>query len=389
MLLLVVVVLVGAGYGYFRYQWSKVHSAPCATCVAAVNGAPYNVLLIGSDSRAGESAAQAQQFGTAAQAGGQRSDTIKIVHVDPQKGTASTLSIPRDTFVTLSGIPASTGLSSENKINAAFNNGPDSLIKTIESTFGIPISHYVVINFFGVEDAVNALGGINLDFPYEARDRDCDPNTGICNNNSGLDITRTGCQTLSGFEALALSRSRFYQYYDPRNGWTYDPTGDLGRIERQNLVISATLNKAKGTYNPIRLNALFGSVAKDLSKDNGLTFNDLFDLAERYKAFSGSDLQTYTLPTSGATSSTAGAVEVVEPQAAAQTIAEFLAGSPQTTITTPPLDAYGSPLDMPAITTTTAPPTTAAPATSKPVHAPTPTTAPGTTSGTSYDPTPC
>ena len=286
-LVLVLVVVVGAGYGYFRYQWGKVHSAACDTCVAAVDGAPYNVLLIGSDSRAGETAAQAQQFGTSAQAGGQRSDTIKIVHVDPQAGTASTLSIPRDTFVTLSDIPASTGLSPQNKINAAFNNGPDPLIKTIESTFGIPISHYVVINFFGVEDAVNALGGINMNFPYEARDRDC--STGVCYNNSGLNITHTGCQTLSGYEALALSRSRYYQYYDPQNGWTWDPTADLGRIERQNLVISATIDKAKGTYNPLRLNSLFGSVAKDISKDNTLSFNDLFDLAERYKAFSGSE----------------------------------------------------------------------------------------------------
>ena len=67
---------------------------------------PYNVLLIGSDSRAGETAAEAQQFGNATNAGGQRSDTIKIVHVDPAAGTASSLSIPRDTYVTLSGLPA-------------------------------------------------------------------------------------------------------------------------------------------------------------------------------------------------------------------------------------------------------------------------------------------
>ena len=75
--------LVGLGYGYFRYQWGQIGSAPCDTCVAAADGAPYNVLLIGSDSRAGESAAQSQQFGSTQAAGGQRSDTIKIVHVDP------------------------------------------------------------------------------------------------------------------------------------------------------------------------------------------------------------------------------------------------------------------------------------------------------------------
>ncbi|MBV8464203.1 MAG: hypothetical protein JO368_12975, partial [Acidimicrobiales bacterium] len=66
--LVVVVVLllalVAFGYGYFRYQWSKVASAPCNYCVAAADGAPYNVLLIGSDSRAGETSGQAQQFGS-------------------------------------------------------------------------------------------------------------------------------------------------------------------------------------------------------------------------------------------------------------------------------------------------------------------------------------
>ena len=206
-----IVVLAGAAWGYNEYQWSQVSSQPCSTCVAAANGAPYNVLLIGSDSRAGNTPGEAQQFGTASQApAGQRSDTIKIVHIDPPAGTARLLSIPRDTYVQLSGLPSGTGLSTDNKINAAFNNGPDGLIQTIQNTFGIPISHYIVINFFGVQDAVNALGGISLDFPYPVRDDDDG------NNNSGLSIPTAGCQVLNGTEALALSRSRYYQYYDRR-----------------------------------------------------------------------------------------------------------------------------------------------------------------------------
>ena len=289
----VLLVVVGISYGYFRYEWSKVSSSPCSVCVAAANGQPYNVLLIGSDSRVGETAAEAQQFGNATDAGGQRSDTIKIVRVDPATGTASTLSIPRDTYVTLSGMAASTGLSGPNKINAAFGSGPDALIQTIQNTFGIPISHYIVISFFGLQDAVNALGGISMDFPYPVRDQDC--STGVCYNNSGLDIPTTGCQVLNGAQALALSRSRYFQYYDDGQ-WNSDPTSDIGRIERQNLIISAALDKAKSTYNPFRLNTLLTSVVHDFSKDNGLTPSDLFALAERYHAFSGSDLQTYTLP---------------------------------------------------------------------------------------------
>ena len=220
-LVVALLVVAGLGYGYFRYEWSKVSSSPCSSCVAAANGQPYNVLLIGSDSRAGETAAEAQQFGNATNAGGQRSDTIKIVHVDPAAGTASTLSIPRDTYVTLSGLPANTQLASANKINAAFSGGPDALIKTIQNTFGIPISHYIEISFFGLQDAVNALGGVSMDFPYPVRDQDC--STGVCYNNSGLNIPTAGCQVLNGPQALALSRSRYFQYY--ANGeWNSDPT---------------------------------------------------------------------------------------------------------------------------------------------------------------------
>ena len=104
---------------------------------------------------------------------------------------------------------------------------------------------------------------------------------------------------LTGSQALALSRSRYFQYY--ANGeWNSDPSSDIGRITRQNLIISAALNKAKSTYNPLRLNSLLTSVVHDFSKDNGLSPSDLFSLAERYHAFSGSDLQAYTLPTAGA-----------------------------------------------------------------------------------------
>jgi LCP family protein required for cell wall assembly len=355
--------------------------------VAPASGAPYNILLIGSDSRAGETAAQAQQFGSAQAAGGQRSDTLKIIHIDPTAGTASTLSIPRDTFVTITGLPANSPLSTQNKINAAFSAGPDATVKTIENTFGIPIAHYIVISFFGVQDAVNALGGISLDFPYPARDRDC--STGVCYNNSGLDIPTAGCQVLDGSMALSLSRSRYYQYYAD-GYWHSDPTSDLGRIQRQNLVIEAALNKAKSTYDPLKLNSLLSSVVHDFSKDDTLSASDLLGLAERYHAFSGSSLQSYTLPTAGAVSSYAGDVEVVQPDAAAATITQFL-GGPFGSILTPPIDQYGSALALTVPpTTTTLPSVTTVPATTKPASATGTTTVATPGNGApSYDPTPC
>jgi len=382
-LVVVVLVAAGAGYGYLQYRWGQVATAPCTSCATVADGAPYNVLVVGSDSREGETAAEAQQFGDESNAAGQRSDTIKVIHVDPATGTASVLSIPRDTFVTITGLPAGTGIAADNKINASFNNGPDALIQTIQATFGIPINHYIVVNFFGLQDAVDALGGISLDFPYPVRDSDDG------NNNSGLSIPTAGCQVLDGSQALSLSRSRYYQY-EVDGVWHADPTSDIGRIERQNIIMEAVLDKGKSTINPIRLNSLLGSVVHDFTVDDGLTPEDLLALATRYHAFSGSDLVTYTLPTTGGTSPYAGDVEVVSTPAAQQMITTFLGTDPDP-VTTPPLDADGQPQVVPAVASASASgaTTAAAPATSSAASTAAPTTATTAPAVPSYDPTRC
>ncbi len=351
-LLALIVLLAAAGYGYFRYEFSRIQTAACASCVSVADGAPYNVLVIGSDTRSGETAAQAQQFGNAVNAGGQRSDTIKVIHVDPKAGTASVLSLPRDTLVTLSGVPASSGVSNPNKLNAAFAAGPNDkepsgtgangLVQTIQNTFGIPISHWIVVNFFGLMDAVNALGGVSMDVPYPVRDYGaCGPG-GSYTNCSGLDITTTGCQVLSGSEALALSRSRDFEYY--KNGeWHSDGSGDIGRIERQNLMIEAVVNKAKSTYNPITAASFIASLTHDVTLDNKLGATALLSLAQRYHAFSGSSLVSYVLPTAGAYYSPYSEdVQVTQEPAATQMITQFLGVTPNAS-TTPPLDQYGNP----------------------------------------------
>jgi LCP family protein required for cell wall assembly len=345
--LVVALVLVAAAsvYGYLWYRLGEIKSVKCTSCVVEAPGSPYNVLIVGSDSRAGDTGSAAKSFGSASLVGGQRSDTIKILHVDPSAGTARLLSIPRDTYVTLSDMPSGTGLATDNKINTAFNSGPIPLIQTIENTFGIPINHFVVTSFNGVIDLVKAVGGISLDFPYPVRDNDQG------NNNSGLEITHAGCQTLSGNMALALARSRYYQYEVQPGYWEYDGSGDLGRIQRQNAIIEAVIDKAKSSYNPLKINAFLGSVVHDITKDNAMSTSMLISLAQRFHAFSGSALQTATIPTLGASSSVAGAVEVVQEPAATATITQFLGTAPQS-IVTPPLDAYGSPVTVPATTTT-------------------------------------
>ena len=101
----VVLVFAASTFGYLWYTLGRITSIKCPACTVETAGSPYNVLIIGSDSRAGDTGAAAQAFGSAAQVGGQRSDTIKILRVDPQAGTARLLSIPRDTYAELSGMP--------------------------------------------------------------------------------------------------------------------------------------------------------------------------------------------------------------------------------------------------------------------------------------------
>lgn len=376
-----VIVLAGIGYGYVRYRFGQITTQACATCTAVNGGQPFNVLLVGSDSRAGNTGAAASQFGSAQQVTGQRSDTIKILHVDPSNGSARLLSIPRDTFVQMSDVPTSTGLSGDQKINTAFNEGAPSLIATIQNTFGIAITHFVIIDFQGLTNAVNTVGGIYLDFPYPVRDNDNG------NNNSGLSIPHAGCQLVNGAQTLALARSRFFQYY--ANGyWHYDPSSDIGRIERQNVVIDAIIARARGSYNPFTLNAFLGNIVHDITVDQQMSFGDMVSLATTYHAFSPSKLQTFTLPTVPATNRYAGAVEVVEQPQAEQVLTEFLGTAPGSVAPgAGPLDASGSHIQPPApTTTTTAPPT----ATTHPSGtSSTATTVPGQSTPSSYDPTIC
>jgi LCP family protein required for cell wall assembly len=377
----VAIMLVGAGsvYGYLRLRLGQIHTIKCKACAAVADGTPYNVLIVGSDTRLGNTGGAAQAFGSASLVGGQRSDTIKILHVDPAQGTARLLSIPRDTYVALSGLPANSPLATDSKINAAYNYGPDPLIRTIENSFGIPISHFLIIDFTGVINLVNSVNGINLNFAYPVRDDDNG------NNNSGLYIPHAGCQSLNGNEALALARSRFYQYEVRPGYWESDGSGDLGRIQRQNVIIEATIDKAKSSYNPLTINAFLGSVVHDVTVDQNTSGSDLLALAQKYHAFSGSSLQTATIPTTSEYSSQAGDVQVVQEPQAEQTIAQFLGTQPSVAVT-PPLDAYGSPVTTSSTTVAPSPPPTSPSGTAPSGGTATTTTVPG--SGP-FNPTPC
>ncbi|HEY2563308.1 MAG TPA: LCP family protein [Acidimicrobiales bacterium] len=366
-IVILALVAMGAGYGYIKYRFDQVTKVAVKHLKVSAVGQPFNVLVIGSDSRAGDTPAEQQSLGVTTD--GQRSDVVKVVHVDPATGSVRVLSIPRDTMVAVAGDTSEIG--QYNRINSTYNTGPDQLVQTIEADFGIAINHVVQVNFTGFRGAVDAIGGINLDFPVPAKD-----------DYTGLNITTPGCQHLNGGYSLAVARSRHYQYYE--NGyWQTDGTSDFGRIQRQNAFLKALINQAESRYNPLTINAFIGSVVQGVTIDNTFTTAGLIDLASEFHSFSSSSLATATLPTYSQSSDTFagyGDVLYVQQPDAQETITQFLGQAPETA-TLPPPDPNGDPTTVPTtlpVTGTTAPGATTIPASST-----TTTTLPN------FDPTPC
>ena len=271
--------------GGLAFVYSKYSQLPRVALGAVLTpsedgDAPQNYLLVGVDSAANLAADDPARAGRGS-VGGLRSDTVMVLRFDPQEGRASLLSLPRDLWVPL----ASGG---NQRINAAIQKGgPGVLIDTIEQYFGIPINHYVQVDFAGFEELVDEVGGVSVYFPTPARDA-----------NSGLDIEAAGCISLDGSQALSYVRSRHYQRYEDGR-WRTDPSGDLGRVSRQQDFIIRALHRAvaEGARNPITLNRLVDAGLATVTVDDQLTADDILDLGRAFRSFDPGSLATYSLPT--------------------------------------------------------------------------------------------
>ena len=287
----------GLVYGYVRYRLDAIHTVAAKTLTpdtkASAHGLPpENILLIGNQSRAClTTQAQINQFGNPAQLSGSLSDVIMIAHLDPKTRSASLLSIPRDLF---EAMPPGTPSGPYEKIDSALNdgtNGPANLIAAIQNDLGIPVNHYVEVDFCGFEQTVNALGGIKMDFPEPLYDV-----------GAQLHIGQVGCQEVNGATALALVRSRHLQYDPPGDtappaDWPSDPESDLSRIVRDHEFLKTLIGAAQkeGLYDPIKLNSLLSAVTNQVTMDPGLR-DQLISLAATYRHVGAANLPTATLP---------------------------------------------------------------------------------------------
>ena len=263
---------------------------------------PLFLLLIGSDSRDGVDTGVYGDFP------GERSDVVMMARLDPASGTAQLLSIPRDTVVPIDG-------HGEDKLNAAFSyGGAELMVRTVTEAFDLPVHHFVEVDFAGFSSLVDQLGGVEMEFPYPARDE-----------KSHLDVP-AGTVTLDGEQALAFARSRSYQ--ELRDGtWRSVEASDIGRTGRQQELVLAILSELKTPSTLTESADIVASLARHLSVDPALADSSLARLALQFRAMGASAIETATLPTVGGTRNGAS-IQVVDQPAAAAMLEAFRSGRP-------------------------------------------------------------
>jgi LCP family protein required for cell wall assembly len=235
---------------------------------------PIYILVLGADARPGETRS--------------RSDTIILTRVDVAKRAVSMISIPRDSRVPVEG----HGLDKINHANAY--GGAALAIKTVQAYTGLPVNHYIELDFEGFTALVDAVGGVTV--------RVDQATTGI----------PAGTQRLDAAQALTFVRSRAY------------PDGDFTRVRNQQKFLVAFAKQALSRGNLIRLPSTAEAVADNVETD--MTVTELLQLAFAMKGIDDDDITGTTVP--GTTATIGGISYVIPDEAAASVLFEqFRAGS--------------------------------------------------------------
>jgi LCP family protein required for cell wall assembly len=258
-----------------------------------------NILVVGSDSRAGLTKAQEKSLHVGHDVG-RRSDTMILLHIPAGGAKATLVNLPRDSYVTIPAHKDSSGHlvpASKNKLNAAYSlGGPKLTIQTVEADTGVRIDHYIEINFLGFVNMVNALHGVSICSATAINDPVRPDPSGSGYIGSGLVLPK-GTSTLDGTRALEYVRAR-----------EFDPSqGDLGRIQRQQKFMAAMIEKARSDgvlFNPIRLHDFLKAVTSSLTTDDGLGATQFERLALKLHSMSPKNVTFLTVPLSSTAYST-------------------------------------------------------------------------------------
>ncbi len=204
---------------------------------------PFSVLLLGVDTGA---------LGRTEQG---RSDTMMVATVNPSTNESVLVSLPRDTYAEI------VGHNTQDKINHAYAFGGAAMsMDTVEKLLDIPINHYIIINMEGIESLVDAVGGIEVNNPFEF-------------TYEGTTFPK-GKQKLDGELALKYSRMR----YD-------DPEGDYGRQARQRQIISGIANQVLSTTGLTNYQSILTTMGENVKTD--LSFTAMRTLMGDYRGAFG------------------------------------------------------------------------------------------------------
>lgn len=219
---------------------------------------PFTILLMGVDSET-ENISEATFNG----------DALILLTVNPNTLSVTMLSIPRDTYVPIACFAGERS----NKITHAAWYGEDCMMDTITNFTGIEIDYYVKINFKGVVNLVDSLGGIEVEVPYSF----CEQNSDRLFGENTVYVEE-GLQLLDGEQTLALARNRHANPDYCSSEWTDYVSNDFIRGDNQQLIIEALLEKAKTIKSLSQLQELLDVLT--ISMETNLQTSEIFSLYE-------------------------------------------------------------------------------------------------------------
>jgi LCP family protein required for cell wall assembly len=280
-----VVILGLAAVGYVLIQHYDGNIDRIANALGDRRNAPpaapknaQNILLVGSDSRAGENG---KGTGGSELTAGQRSDTIILAHLYGKSDKALMVSFPRDAWVEIpawtdpqSGV---THKSRHGRINSALPiGGPALLIATVEKLTGIRVDNYVQVDFVGFKSMVDKLGGVDVCLSKDVNDE-----------KAALKLS-AGRHHVNGSTALAFVRAR-----------KSFAAGDIDRIKHQQQLLGSMVHEVLSTgtlLNPLKLNGFLNVATSSLQVDETMSIGDMKDLALRFRSFRSGGVLFATAP---------------------------------------------------------------------------------------------
>ena len=198
-----------------------------------------------------------------------RTDSIMILSVNTDTGELKIISVMRDSLTQVEGYDTPM------KINAAYSlGGPELAIKTLNNNFDLDIKEYATVNFYGMADIIDAVGGLEIEVNKYEIEAKFGINDMIYEQSQYMQIdppyvTKEGLQLLNGVQAVSWARIR----YAPTNNGTQN---DAGRTERQRYVMELLLNKAL-SKNLLEYPKIIKALLPHM--ETSLSYNDIIKLS--------------------------------------------------------------------------------------------------------------